>query len=136
MAISPRARSQPGSLPGGGGAIVIPRARSQPGAIRLPSGAVWTPADFTGGGAAAKPARQPLQVGGVASEDETDVVSRWYGTVTALDALTPPKAAQVRLAGDDSSVWVPLEVSGVAVDDDVRIDFEPEGVVAVTAILQ
>lgn len=69
-----------------------------------------------------------------ANEVRPESLKQWRGVVTAISSDS--RSAQVRLAGDTSAFWAPLEVSGAAVDSRVVIDFRPEGGVAVIAIVQ
>lgn len=66
--------------------------------------------------------------------DRPTPLSRWYATVTGL----PTDAVTVELDDDSdgrSSITVPTEVATPIVGDRVIVDFRPDGLVAITAVV-
>lgn len=85
-----------------------------------------------------QPAPRPIDAsefdfGRPGPKSDTQVLSEWYGTVLAV--ATDGKSAEVVLAGDTDQITVGIEVVGVASDQTVRVNFGPDGKVALAAIV-
>jgi hypothetical protein len=66
--------------------------------------------------------------------DKPTPLSRWYATVTALVT----GAATIELQDDSqgrSTITVPHEIAAPSVDERVIVDFRPDGLAAITAVV-